>query len=95
MAAVAERKGLTCLRAAKSKKQRRLAAKKLRKQALLHPESLVPKVPLYEQSVDLPAGDGTVDGALQAQMAREELTKAMRAKRRSVIKEANFLRAMG
>jgi len=85
-----------CLReTAKSKKQRRLAAKKLRKQVLLNPDSLAPKVPLYEQSVDLPAGDGTPQGALQAQAARDELTKAMRAKRRGIIKEANFLRAMG
>ncbi|KAK4988072.1 hypothetical protein LTR50_004188 [Elasticomyces elasticus] len=78
----------------KSKKQRRVAAKKLRKQALLHPESLVPKIPLYEQSVDLPAGDGSVIGAMQAGKVRAELTKAMRDKRRSVIKEDNFLRAM-
>ncbi|KAK5004016.1 hypothetical protein LTR28_009460, partial [Elasticomyces elasticus] len=63
-------------------------------QALLHPESLVPKIPLYEQSVDLPAGDGSVIGAMQAGKVRAELTRAMRDKRRSVIKEDNFLRAM-
>lgn len=80
---------------AKSKKQRRLAAKALRKQQLLNPESLAPKVPLYEQSVDLPAGGQSVEEALEANKARQELTKAMRAKRRSGIKEANFLKAMG
>lgn len=42
-------------------------------------------VPIYEQSVDLPA-----EGP-----AREELTKGMREKRRKDIKEANFLKGMG
>jgi len=53
------------------------------------------KIPLQEQSIDLPAGDGTMEGALKAGQARSDLTKAMRAKRRSSIKEANFLKAMG
>lgn len=79
---------------AKSKKQRRLAAKALRKQQLLDPESLAPKVPIYEQSVDLLKGDGTVAGNRQANEARHELTKAMRDHRRSKIKEANFLKEM-
>lgn len=79
----------------KSKKQRRLAAKRLRKHAMLNPDLLAPKVPVYEQSVDLPAGDGTAKGGLEADRAREDLTKAMRAKRRKQIKEANFLKAMG
>ena len=56
---------------------------------------LIPKVPLYEQTIDLPAGDGTLSGAVQASEARDELTKAMRNKRRASIKEANFLKAMG
>lgn len=79
----------------KSKKQRRVAAKRLRKEQALNPEMLVPKVPIYEQTIDLPAGDGSVAGAVVAQEAREELTKAMRNKRRATIKEANFLKAMG
>ncbi|GME54736.1 Ribosomal protein l37 mitochondrial [Neofusicoccum parvum] len=79
----------------KSKKQRRMAAKRLRKQAMLNPDLLAPKVPVYEQSVDLPAGDGSVQGSLKADKAREDLTKAMREKRRKAIKEANFLKAMG
>lgn len=80
---------------AKSKKQRQRAAKALRKRALQNPDALVPKVPLYEQSVDLPGGDGSVEGAKQAGEARSGLTKAMRDKRRKAIKEDNFLRAMG
>ena len=56
---------------------------------------LIPKIPLYEQTVDLPAGDGTVEGAAKASDARGELTKAMRDKRRAQIKERNFLKAMG
>ncbi|KAF2187745.1 hypothetical protein K469DRAFT_628687 [Zopfia rhizophila CBS 207.26] len=78
----------------KSKKQRRLAAKRLRKEQLANPDLLVPKVPIYEQTIDLPSGDGSVQGAVKAQGAREELTKAMRVKRRGAIKEANFLKAM-
>lgn len=61
----------------------------------MNPELLAPKVPLYEQTIDLPAGDGSLEGAVQAAGAREELTKAMRDKRRANIKEANFLKAMG
>jgi large subunit ribosomal protein L54 len=80
---------------AKSKKQRRLAAKRLRKEQAMNPELLTPKVPIYEQTIDLPAGDGSLAGAVEAAGAREELTKAMRDKRRATIKEANFLKAMG
>ncbi len=80
--------------AAKSKKQRRLAAKALRKQQMLNPELMQPKIPMYEQSIDLPRGDGTVQGAVEASESRQELTKAMRDKRRATIKESNFLKAM-
>lgn len=81
---------------AKSKKQRQRAAKLLRKRAAQNPEGLAPKVPLYEQSVDLPGGeDGSLQGSKEAGAAREGLTKAMRDKRRKAIKEDNFLRAMG
>ncbi|OMP87655.1 54S ribosomal protein L37, mitochondrial [Diplodia seriata] len=79
----------------KSKKQRRLAAKRLRRQATLNPDLLAPKVPVYEQTIDLPAGDGSAKGSLHADRAREDLTKAMRTQRRKQIKEANFLKAMG
>ncbi|KAF2707772.1 hypothetical protein K504DRAFT_458257 [Pleomassaria siparia CBS 279.74] len=78
----------------KSKKQRRVAAKRLRKEQLENPGLLIPKVPIYEQSIDLPSGDGTTEGAIEAAAAREELRKAMRQKRRALIKENNFLRAM-
>ncbi|PSN69776.1 hypothetical protein BS50DRAFT_585294 [Corynespora cassiicola Philippines] len=79
----------------KSKKQRRLAAKRLRKEQLANPELLAPKIPVTEQTIDLPAGDGSLEGAVQAAHAREDLTKALRAKRRANIKEKNFLKAMG
>ena len=62
---------------------------------MLNPEMLQPKIPLYEQSIDLPAGDGTLHGAIEAGGARQELTKAMRENRRAKIKEANFLKALG
>jgi large subunit ribosomal protein L54 len=80
---------------AKSKKQRRVAAKRLRKEQSMNPELLVPKVPLYEQTIDLPRGDGSLGGAREAKQRREELTKAMRGKRKEGIKEGNFLKAMG
>lgn len=76
---------------AKSKKQRRKAAKALRKQALLDPESLAPRVPVDHQTCDLPAGDGTAAGAIEAARARREVTHAMRERRRKKIKEDNFL----
>ena len=41
-------------RAAKSKKHRRLAAKRLRKQQAANPGLLVPRVPLHHQTIDLP-----------------------------------------
>ncbi|KAH8733111.1 mitochondrial ribosomal protein L37-domain-containing protein [Phaeosphaeriaceae sp. PMI808] len=78
----------------KSKKQRRLAAKRLRREQAMNPESLVPKVPVYKQTIDLPAGDGSVQSAVEAAEARDGLTKAMRSNRRATIKEANFLKAM-
>lgn len=80
---------------AKSKKQRQRTAKALRKRAAQNPEALAPKVPLYEQSVDLPGGDGSLQGSKEAGDARGGLTKALRDKRRKAIKEDNFLRAMG
>ncbi|KAF2013210.1 hypothetical protein BU24DRAFT_493743 [Aaosphaeria arxii CBS 175.79] len=81
----------------KSKKQRRLAAKRLRKEQLANPDLLAPKIPIYEQTIDLPAGDaqGSTAGNVEAAEARGELTKAMRDKRRAGIKEANFLKSMG
>ncbi|KAF1932123.1 uncharacterized protein M421DRAFT_416850 [Didymella exigua CBS 183.55] len=79
----------------KSKKQRRLAAKRLRKEQALNPELLAPKIPLYEQTIDLPRGDGSVAGAAAAARARAELNGAMRHRRRAGIKEANFLKTMG
>ena len=78
---------LFCL-TAKSKKQRKLAAKKLRK-AALDPAAQTKKVPIEHQSIDLPAGN-----AKESLKAREELTDAMRTARRKGIKEANFLRSM-
>jgi hypothetical protein len=80
---------------AKSKKQRRVAAKALRKQQLSNPEALAPKIPLHEQTIDLPAGDGSLEGAIEAMEARDALIKSMRKNRRAKIKEANFLKAMG
>jgi large subunit ribosomal protein L54 len=84
---------LNCITA--KSKSKRTAAKKALKQGKITLDSLVQKVPIYEQSLDLPTGDGTVEGAIEAARARKELTKAMREKRRSVIKESNFLKTMG
>lgn len=61
----------------------------------MNPDMMAPKIAIYEQTIDLPAGDGSLAGAVRAADARDELTKAMRNKRRASIKEANFLKAMG
>ena len=85
---------LTMPQTAKSKKQRRLASKAAR--ALKTGSNAADhkvKVPLEEQSIDLPAGIGQEEG-MRAQEAREELNAAMRKARRRRIKEANFLRGM-
>ncbi|KFY74905.1 hypothetical protein V499_05119 [Pseudogymnoascus sp. VKM F-103] len=84
----------------KSKKTRRLVAKRQRKlEARLiasgDTESLIPKVPLQQQTIDLPSNEqGSVEGALDAVAKRDELTKAMRGERRAKIKETNFLKGM-
>ena len=59
-----------------------------------NPDANIPKIPLEEQTIDLPSGDGTIEGAIQAIEARDELTFAMRQSRRKSIKEANFLKSV-
>ncbi|KAI5861871.1 putative NADH-ubiquinone oxidoreductase 12 kDa subunit, mitochondrial [Durotheca rogersii] len=84
----------------KSKKQRRLAAKKQRiEEARLmasgNLDALAPKIPLHHQSINLPANEeGTVEGAISAAAAREDLRRAMRKDRRAKIKESNYLKSM-
>lgn len=85
---------------AKSKKQRRIAAKRQRSlEAKLlaegNLEALAPKIPLQQQSINMPGNEeGTAEGAMAAVAAREDLRKAMRKERRSKIKEANYLKSM-
>jgi hypothetical protein len=85
---------------AKSKKLRREAAKRQRKlEAKLLASgdlsSLQPKIPVTQQSIDLPANEeGTIQGALEADTKREELRAAMREERRKKIKENNYLKSM-
>ena len=83
-----------CHATAKSKGQRRLAARAARA-ARANPVVQVPKVPLEQQSIDLPGGDGSLEGAMAAARAREEVREAMRTSRRKGIKEGNFLKTMG
>jgi large subunit ribosomal protein L54 len=83
---------LLTLLTAKSKSKRQ-AAKKARNIAG-SADHTTRKVPIYEQSIDMPVGDGTVEGAMLAETARQELRKAMRGKRRATIKETNFLKTM-
>lgn len=80
---------------AKSKKERRQAAKRLRKLVASNPAQLAPKIPLVERSIDLPSNpQHSIQGAIEASEARQELTRALRAKRRASIKEKNFLKGM-
>ncbi|KAL7789391.1 mitochondrial ribosomal protein L37 domain-containing protein [Trichoderma ceciliae] len=84
----------------KSKKQRKLAAKRQKTlEAKLiaegNLEALAPKVPLQQQSVNLPGEqDGSVLDNIVAADKREELRKAMRKERRAKIKESNYLKSM-
>ena len=86
--------GLIPMSLAKSKKQRRLAAKAARAlDSGSHGSSQAVQVPLEEQSIDLPAGMGGAEGQ-EALNAREGLTSAMRSARRKMIKESNYLKGM-
>lgn len=51
-------------------------------------------IPVHRQTIDLPTGDGTDEGIINALKAAGEITRAMRAERRAKIKENNFLRTM-
>ena len=88
------------LRIAKSKKQRRLAAKRQKtlEAKLLaegNLEALAPKIPLPQQSINLPGEEGSsVEENIAAANKREELRKAMRKERKAKIKEANYLKSM-
>lgn len=85
---------------AKSKKQRKVAAKrqKINEAKLLaegNLEALQPKVPLQHQSINLLGEEGsTVEHNIEAAKARDELKKAMRKDRKAKIKEANYLKSM-
>lgn len=74
-------------------KQSKKAAKKAKKQQ--QQEGSLDQTPIFEQTIDLPTGPSLDAGLSEAYKSRWELNKAMREKRRKVIKEANFLRAMG
>ncbi|KAI1310390.1 mitochondrial ribosomal protein L37-domain-containing protein [Xylaria venustula] len=84
----------------KSKKQRRIAAKRQRvlEAKLLaegNIEALAPKIPLQHQTINLPANEsGTTEGAVAAVSAREDLRRAMRRERKAKIKESNYLKSM-
>ncbi|OLN88773.1 54S ribosomal protein L37, mitochondrial [Colletotrichum chlorophyti] len=84
----------------KSKKQRKAAAKRQKaiEAKLLASgdlEALAPKVPLPQQSINLPGEKGgDVEHNLHAAEKRDELRKAMRKERKAKIKESNYLKSM-
>ncbi|KAI1813253.1 mitochondrial ribosomal protein L37-domain-containing protein [Poronia punctata] len=84
----------------KSKKQRKLAMKRQRaaEAKLLAAgdiEALAPKIPLHQQTINLPANEeGTPEGAVAARNTREELRRSMRRERKAKIKESNYLKSM-
>ncbi|KZL70139.1 ribosomal protein subunit L37, partial [Colletotrichum tofieldiae] len=84
----------------KSKKQRKAAAKRQKAiEAKLvasgDVEALAPKVPLPQQSINLPGEKGgDVEHNLHAATKRDELRKAMRKERKAKIKESNYLKSM-
>jgi large subunit ribosomal protein L54 len=58
-------------------------------------DAFAPKIPLQQQTIDLPSNkEGTVHGALNAVVKREEVRQAMRKERRAKIKETNYLKSM-
>lgn len=86
--------------AAKSKKVRQAAAKRARKLearmlAAGDTSVLEPKIPLTQQTIDLPSNEeGTLEGATKAIGEREKLRGAMRVERRKAIKTKNYLKGM-
>ena len=90
------------MRTAKSKKQRRIAAKAERKALKTNPSLAfaAPKIPLDQQSIDLPAATPSAQDTSEseaqktAREARETLTGVMRNSRRKSIKQSNFLKAL-
>ncbi|EFX03522.1 ribosomal protein l37, mitochondrial [Grosmannia clavigera kw1407] len=86
----------------KSKKQRRMAAKRQRdleaKMLVTGDlEALAPKIPLQHQTINLPVGTGgpeDLESTLLAAAKRTELRVALRKERRATIKESNYLRSM-
>jgi large subunit ribosomal protein L54 len=88
------------LRAAKSKKQRRIAAKKQKafeEQILATGDltALAPKIPLQHQTINLPdGGAGTLEEVRFAAAKRLEVKKAMRKERKDKNRESNFLKTM-
>ncbi|KAH0434750.1 hypothetical protein CcaCcLH18_05190 [Colletotrichum camelliae] len=84
----------------KSKKQRKIAAKRQKaiEAKLLasgDTEALAPKIPLPQQSINLPGEKGKdVTHNLQALEKREDLRKSIRKERKAKIKEANYLKSM-
>ncbi|KAI0998341.1 hypothetical protein K3495_g9855 [Podosphaera aphanis] len=83
---------------AKSKKLRRKAAKRQRKMEALRAASgelYNVKVPLTQQSIDLPSNkEDTIEGAIEAVQSRKELRAALRSERRKGIKERNYLNSV-
>ncbi|KAF4988332.1 hypothetical protein FGRMN_9840 [Fusarium graminum] len=84
----------------KSKKQRKLAAKRQRALeakflAEGNLEALAPKIPIQQQSVNiLGEQNQDVEHNVEAAKKREELRRAMRKERKAKIKETNYLKSM-
>lgn len=58
-------------------------------------EALQPKIPLQQQSINIPGVEnGTVADNLAAAEKRQELKLAMRKERKAKIKESNYLKSM-
>jgi large subunit ribosomal protein L54 len=75
-----------------AKRKRALEAKLLAEGNI---EALAPKVPLHEQSVNLPGEEGgSLETNLEALQARMALKRAMRITRKAKIKESNYLQSM-
>jgi len=58
-------------------------------------EALAPKIPLQQQTINLPGAEGgSAEDAVLAEAKRRELRQALRRERKAKIKENNFLGSM-
>lgn len=78
-----------------SKRQSKKMAKRAAKMAgMTDLDASREAIPINEQTIDMPVGEGTLESVADAIRTARDLTKSLRAQRRATIKENNFLKTM-